>query len=611
MEQNRQTGNHNNEGDQGDQGPVQDAPDAPDASEVRGDPRMNRAVEIRLNNPNVSLSDALRMGGFEYPPRATASVVDSENVALGQRKNQLNRRLRQARLARAAALERRSAAQTQTGAMKSPPMTCSGLPSASCAGAALGMGAAAMGSNLNGWRPGPQDPLPGSRKRPPSALSSSSAAPGAQQDRKRAAAASSGDNNAPNPVNYNYTNAGNHTNATSPSANPSQAPQILHMQSLQQAPPPHLVGQQQQPQPQQPTPNSNPASDLLQQLTNNLMQSQQVQQQSSQQTQDPLPDIQTILRQAPQQANMTVPPNQLQALLSQLPQQSSITVQPQSPQQNVSAPLQQQLQSILSQIILQPQQQQQVAVATTAQPQPVPMANNNGSSANMNQVILYLPLAQDATQQQHLSSPAAIGTSSNVGSYNVAGTTVSSLQSTLSSHPSSANSSDVEAVASSAGQQQLWHNSSQPPNITQQQAPTANVLSATASLPAAAGTSHVNSNSVLDQRLNAALQTFDRDIRRLYEGAMLGAGFSIGDSQETSLPYQQFAFECWRRECTRLQETLHRSSTNATSNDNAAATSVASSVGVETAEESGEMAKDDEGSEQSVTYPSSEKNTAV
>ena len=66
--------------------------------EIRGDPRMSLAVEAKLNNPQLSLSDALKIGGFAYPPGATASVLDHENVTLGQRKNQLNRRLRRARL---------------------------------------------------------------------------------------------------------------------------------------------------------------------------------------------------------------------------------------------------------------------------------------------------------------------------------------------------------------------------------------------------------------------------------------------------------------------------------------------------------------------------------
>jgi hypothetical protein len=68
---------------------------APD--QFRGDARMGRAVNAKLKDPQISLSDALRVGGFNYSETATASVVDDENVTLGQRKNQLSRRLRKAR----------------------------------------------------------------------------------------------------------------------------------------------------------------------------------------------------------------------------------------------------------------------------------------------------------------------------------------------------------------------------------------------------------------------------------------------------------------------------------------------------------------------------------
>lgn len=65
----------------------------------RGDPRMNKAVAAKLENPQISLLDALLVGGFEFPelykPGITvAAVIDAENVSLGQRKNQLLRRLR-------------------------------------------------------------------------------------------------------------------------------------------------------------------------------------------------------------------------------------------------------------------------------------------------------------------------------------------------------------------------------------------------------------------------------------------------------------------------------------------------------------------------------------
>lgn len=67
----------------------------------KGDTRMHRAVAARLADSRISLLDALRKGGFDYSPlpeyglqRVMHDVEDSEGVQLGQRKNQLNRRLR-------------------------------------------------------------------------------------------------------------------------------------------------------------------------------------------------------------------------------------------------------------------------------------------------------------------------------------------------------------------------------------------------------------------------------------------------------------------------------------------------------------------------------------
>jgi hypothetical protein len=48
-------------------------------------------------NPELSLFEALRIGGFDYPTNDEATIVDTEKVTLGQRKNQLSRRLRLAR----------------------------------------------------------------------------------------------------------------------------------------------------------------------------------------------------------------------------------------------------------------------------------------------------------------------------------------------------------------------------------------------------------------------------------------------------------------------------------------------------------------------------------
>lgn len=50
-----------------------------------------------MENPELSLFEALCIGGFEYPADEDASIVDCEKVTLGQRKNQLSRRIRLAR----------------------------------------------------------------------------------------------------------------------------------------------------------------------------------------------------------------------------------------------------------------------------------------------------------------------------------------------------------------------------------------------------------------------------------------------------------------------------------------------------------------------------------
>jgi type II secretory pathway pseudopilin PulG len=63
----------------------------------KGDPRMNRALAARLANPSLLLSEALRIGGFEYPSDDDSNNVDAETVSLAQRKNQLSRRIRMAR----------------------------------------------------------------------------------------------------------------------------------------------------------------------------------------------------------------------------------------------------------------------------------------------------------------------------------------------------------------------------------------------------------------------------------------------------------------------------------------------------------------------------------
>ena len=64
-----------------------------------GDPRMTRAVQAKLDNPDVPLVDALVEGGFVFPELDApgvkiSNVKDTDNVTVYQRRNQLMRRLR-------------------------------------------------------------------------------------------------------------------------------------------------------------------------------------------------------------------------------------------------------------------------------------------------------------------------------------------------------------------------------------------------------------------------------------------------------------------------------------------------------------------------------------
>jgi hypothetical protein len=63
----------------------------------KGDPRMHKAVSARLADPNLSLYHALVKGGFDYDGDNDPGLMDNEKVTLGQRKNQLSRRLRLAK----------------------------------------------------------------------------------------------------------------------------------------------------------------------------------------------------------------------------------------------------------------------------------------------------------------------------------------------------------------------------------------------------------------------------------------------------------------------------------------------------------------------------------
>lgn len=62
----------------------------------KGDPRMHKAVAARVANPSITLLQALRDGGFNFTAEGEddSTLVDSDGVTLGQRKNQLSRRLR-------------------------------------------------------------------------------------------------------------------------------------------------------------------------------------------------------------------------------------------------------------------------------------------------------------------------------------------------------------------------------------------------------------------------------------------------------------------------------------------------------------------------------------
>ena len=69
----------------------------------KGDPRMNRAVTVKLKNPELTSYQALIAGGFDFPnieendKSSTYSLQDSDGGMLGQRKNQLSRRLKEAK----------------------------------------------------------------------------------------------------------------------------------------------------------------------------------------------------------------------------------------------------------------------------------------------------------------------------------------------------------------------------------------------------------------------------------------------------------------------------------------------------------------------------------
>ena len=67
----------------------------------KSDPRMDRAMQAKLDDPTLPLLDALRLGGFVFPKLVgsipQSSFLDTDNIKITQRKNQLLRRLRSAK----------------------------------------------------------------------------------------------------------------------------------------------------------------------------------------------------------------------------------------------------------------------------------------------------------------------------------------------------------------------------------------------------------------------------------------------------------------------------------------------------------------------------------
>lgn len=69
-----------------------------------GNPRMNRAVQARIDDPKLPLLDALIMGGFDFgnlenvKGAQLSAMKDQEGVSVYQRRNQLLRRLRSMKL---------------------------------------------------------------------------------------------------------------------------------------------------------------------------------------------------------------------------------------------------------------------------------------------------------------------------------------------------------------------------------------------------------------------------------------------------------------------------------------------------------------------------------
>lgn len=86
----------------------------------KGDPRMHRALQARLNNPKSGLLDALTKGGFEF--HMVDNVwYDKDNILLSQRKNQLSRRVR---LFKQNQQKYADAARAEQAQASTPPVKC-------------------------------------------------------------------------------------------------------------------------------------------------------------------------------------------------------------------------------------------------------------------------------------------------------------------------------------------------------------------------------------------------------------------------------------------------------------------------------------------------------
>ena len=510
--------------------------------EIRGDPRMNRAVEAKLRNPGISLSDALKAGGFKYPPKATASVLDEENVTLGQRKNQLNRRLRQARLNQNS--KAAGGGPSETGASIHNTVVPAQSVGSTGVGAASGLGQGgfsfATSSNMgDAKRQKLGGPL--SAISTPSNNSGGSHTRGAQQQQQQQVGSSAGDGSSSSMLSLQLQSllsgmpppaTSSQQGTTSGTSHPLSE-QLMHMRSLQELPQPHLLdGEQQQLQPQQ------SQTQLLQQLLQQQAQRQQQPQQQQQTHQDS-----TTLQQLQQQF------------------QSQQQGQQQPPTEQAASALAGLLSPQVSGLLIQQMMNNSSAVNMNN--------NDNNNTTNSAPTISsasvgasgydYLqPLAEQlqaavmAAQQQQQQQPSfqAQGSSSINNLYNNTGTIVSA-----SSHgnPNSAVHSSNNNSSNSSG------NNNNNSNIISNNIIN-NVLANSSNLH-----HHQDNNSSPDsnnedddedERLDLGLEIFGRELRRLYQQAMLQAGYPAAQTQEDSPTFRNFAFCAWRRESRHLQHML-------------------------------------------------------